>query len=116
MVISWKAQMPSTMAIPIRMRILPPNALTSFQSSPSSVTMTPSTQERIAPLSPAATPKTPMKAVQMTCTPCSGLVRSISRRAGFKPKQYGTMKAAIASEVALSAVFIGLEPAIAPPA
>ena len=40
---------PITMAIPIRMRILPPNALTSFQSSPSSVTMTPSTQERIAP-------------------------------------------------------------------
>ena len=38
-----------TIPIPIRIRILPPNALNNFQSSPNKATITPSAQDRIAP-------------------------------------------------------------------
>ena len=46
----------------------------------------------------------------------SKIVQSIKSSAGFIPKQYGTMKAAMAKVVAVTAVFIGLDFAMALPA
>lgn len=67
------------------------------------------------PLMPADTPKIPTSDVMIISITSKALV-SIKSMAGFRPKTYGTMKAAIARRVALIAVFIGEAPAMAEPA
>ena len=68
------------------------------------------------PLRAAATPNRPMRALMTICTTWSGLDTFTSSMAGFMAKMYGTMKAAMASLVALMAVFIGGALAMALPA
>ena len=67
------------------------------------------------PLSAAAIPKIPSSEVMQICTTCSAFV-SMNTIAGLNARIYGTIKAATASRVALSAVFIGGAFAIAEPA
>ena len=60
-------------------------------------------------------PKIPSSEVMQICTTCSAFV-SMNTIAGLNARIYGTIKAATASRVALSAVFIGGAFAIAEPA
>ena len=67
------------------------------------------------PLRAEATPNRPMRELMTICTTWKALV-SINSMAGFSAKMYGTIKAAIASFVALKPVFMGSALAMALPA
>ena len=68
------------------------------------------------PLRAAATPKMPSRALMQICTTWKAPVTSTKSIWGLKAKMYGTIKAAMASFVALNPVFMGSALAMALPA
>ena len=68
------------------------------------------------PLRAAAMPKIPSRALTQICTTSHQPEMFSNSSAGLYAKMYGTMKAAMASFVALRPVFMGLDLAMAEPA